>query len=154
MKRTACLLPCALLFFAVALPAHAAEDTLTDADLATLRGGFATAGGVTFDIGVTASAYVDGQLVLQNDLASLSAEGAQAAASISGEGGDTIIRQQLSGGLIGNVAANSASDRTIALHLDIAVVLPDFAATQGDLELSQLAARLNDDVGLALSSGN
>ena len=48
MKRTACLLPCALLFFAVALPAHAAEDTLTDADLATLRGGFATAGGVTF----------------------------------------------------------------------------------------------------------
>jgi hypothetical protein len=40
-----------------------------DSALAELRGGFVTAGGVTFDIGITTSTYINGQLALRTSIA-------------------------------------------------------------------------------------
>jgi len=106
MHKTVCGV-CAALSLAASAPGVAvAQDrpTISDADLADLRGGFLVAGGVTFDFGAVVRTYVDGQLALESRL-TWTETGAVTAQNV--------------GSIPGAVDLGAALDQALAAGLDL-----------------------------------
>ena len=106
LRRLLLALACgSIVSMAAALPTAAQDATsLTDTELADLRGGFLVAAGVTFDFGAVVRTYVDGQLALESRL------------TWSETGATT---QQVSGNIPGSLDLASAHDQALAAGLDL-----------------------------------
>lgn len=105
--RCASLLIAALLATGAASTAGAQDAEpapLSDTDLGGLRGGFLTAGGVTFDFGVVVRTYVDDRLALQTTL-----QWTPAGA----------VSEQVAGGVPGAVDLADAMDGLLADGIDL-----------------------------------
>lgn len=165
----------------IAVSADVAWLALSNSDLATVRGGYFSVGGLNFDFGATVRTYVDGTLALESTLTwtpggaqvtSASATGADlpqittiagvtglsfpssvARAVIRGStGGDTVVLQQLGPSQISSVVLNTADNRNIRQDTDITLVLPAFSAMQHDFALRSLNSAFSDQMTAALRS--
>jgi hypothetical protein len=151
MRRLALL----ALVYTFAAPAHAAPlhiPPLDDAALAAIRGGYISAGGVSFDFGAQISTFVDNKLVLQSRLSltdqGLATEQAGPGAvggsvSIPGQGGDTRVMQLIDPSRIAAVVLNTASNREIRQDTAITVVIPGLAGLQNQITQQKLGSQLN-----------
>jgi len=157
-------------------PAFSLEP-LNDSELADVRGGYLSAGGFTFDFGVLVQTWVDGTLALESTL-SLNSHGAvgsvkpgdvsnvtplaDAAISgldlqgihgegfaLSGNGGTTVLIQDVSQTSIRNLIVNTAQDRTIVQNTALTVVMPNLPELQQGMSLEHIRTSLDQ----ALNSG-
>jgi hypothetical protein len=180
-KSLAALLIGTALWTSLSGPAHAdmfeGLDTVAEAELEDARGGFLSAGGVSFNFGAVVKTFADGQLALstqlnwtdQGPMAAHSVTEAyagpnQAAAlaalalgSIDGgqavviNNGQTAIIHRIDSGTVQNLILNAAADQVFAQTIDITLTLPGFDATQQQIGLDLLGLRLNSEINAALA---
>lgn len=127
-------------------------------ELARVRGGYLSAGGLVFDFGAVVRTYVDGGLVMETTL-NWTPQGAQAlsgsvAPSVTDlAGGGTTVLHALGPSQLANVVLNTASNRDIRQDTDITLTLPGFASTQRDLQLHGLNAAFLDQMAATFRIG-
>jgi hypothetical protein len=153
----------------------AIAQTLSDAELESIRGGYIGINGMSFSLGAVMKSYVDGSVALESTM-TMDATGlattqqlgpaaqpltAQAAASIAlpvvpgaaivpGDGGVTAFLHTLGSDQITNMVVNTASGRLIQQTTDVTVTIPNLTALQQQLALAGFATRLHDMVGTGL----
>jgi hypothetical protein len=155
----------------------ALPEPLSNGELNGLRGGYISAGGFTFDFGVKLETLVDGTLALASTL-NLSGDGvtktttanlpgvvplAEAATRLTnlqnitgdglvleGNGGVTVLVQDLSLDSIRNLVVNTANDRHIVQNTDITLIVPNLDDLTKAASFSDLTSSLSHalDVGL------
>jgi hypothetical protein len=170
----------AVLGFTVAIaviPVFSAE-LVSDDELADVRGGFVSAGGINFDFGAVMHTYVDGSLVLSSQLV-LNEQGAttsyqlgqapnvipiENAASVGlnlgnieghgvvvlGNGGATAVVQTLNDSQVRNLVVNTAQGRNISQDTSLTFAIPNLTLLQQGMAFEQLKASLDQAVGRGL----
>ncbi|MDB5480242.1 MAG: hypothetical protein JWO83_1295 [Caulobacteraceae bacterium] len=142
-----------------------AATPMSDAELDDVRGGFVTAGGITFGFGAVEKTYVDGRLALLTTL-TLGDNGAIASLTTAGPGltaadpalaarlglaaggafslgGAVTLAQGVSGNQLLNLVINTASNKVIRQDTAVNLVLPNFT------QLSRSAAMFQTSAGLS-----
>lgn len=152
-------------------------STVSDAEMEDARGGFLSAGGVSFNFGALVKTFADGQLALSTQLnwtdqgpvathsiadpyagaSQAAALAALALASIGdGQGvvindGQTAIIHRIESGAVQNLILNAATDQVFAQTIDITLTLPGFETMQQQIGLDLLGLRLNSEINAALA---
>ncbi|WP_114817320.1 hypothetical protein [Brevundimonas bullata] len=149
---------------------------MTDAELADMRGGYLTAGGVVFDFGAIVRTYVDGALALETRLTwtptgpiteqvtgdlpgwttlipgqfgGLDLTGLPAGANglvLTDENGSTALVHNVLNGQLQNMVLNAANGRDIRQDMQVMLTLPNFEAMQRDYSLDRLGAQIGQDL--------
>ena len=157
-------------------------EPLANGELNALRGGYVSVGGYQFDFGVKLQTFVDGTLALASTL-TLSDQGLaetrsanlQGAVPLSeaatrlpnlaniagdglvleGNGGVTVLVQDLSLSSIRNLVVNTANDRNIVQNATVTLVVPNLQDLTQASSFNDLMSSLNQalDFGLLNSAG-
>ena len=166
-----CAAVCAIAVTSAARASDGAHPTMTDRELAEVRGGYLTSNGITFGFGATVSTFVDGTLALQSRLTVTDTgvlQGQTAGAStvtapsdaaalaglvgqgvvIPGNGGSSTIIHNLTGNQILGLVINSANNRMITQDTAVTLTLPQFNQLQQGSAAQQLSASLLGAVGV------
>jgi hypothetical protein len=146
-----------------------------DAALSQARGGFITAGGVTFDFGAVITTWQNGAVALQTML-SWTPQGpvathvvgapnmsdinaAQPVLTASGgvalvdPNGQTTILHMGAGGSIANGIITADSNQTFAQEIAVTITLPGFDAMQAGFQSDKMGIRLGADLSALLNAG-
>lgn len=150
-------------------------QTAAERDLADARGGYITAGGVTFDLGAVITTWRNGALALQTVLnwsptgvttahstggpvgGDLLATGLPALSSSGGiaitdpNGATTVLHMTGDGQFI-NTLVTSESNQVFAQDIAVTITLPGFDAVQTSLLSDRMGIRLNNELGDLLST--
>jgi hypothetical protein len=157
-------------------------EPLANGELNALRGGYISAGGYQFDFGVKLQTFVDGTLALASTL-TLSDQGLAETRSanvpgavplseaatrlpnlaniagdglvLEGNGGVTVLVQDLSLSSIRNLVVNTANDRNIVQNAAVTLVVPNLQDLTQASSFNDLMSSLNQalDFGLLNSAG-
>lgn len=157
-------------------PVSSAWVPMTDAELADMRGGYLTAGGVVFDFGAIVRTYVDGALALETRLTwtptgpiteqvtgdlpgwttlipgqfgGLDLTGLPAGANglvLTDENGSTALVHNVLNGQLQNMVLNAANGRDIRQDMQVMLTLPNFEAMQRDYSLDRLGTQIGQDL--------
>lgn len=149
---------------------------LSDAELADMRGGFLTAGGVVFDFGAIVRTYVNGALALETRLTwtpsgpvteqttgslpgwtpivpgqvgALDLTGLPAGASglvLHDEQGATALIHNVMNGQLQNMVLNAADGRDIRQDMQVMLTLPNFEAMQRDYSFDRIGTQISQDL--------
>jgi len=149
---------------------------MSDEDLGDMRGGFLTAGGVSFDFGAVVRTYVDGQLALETRLTwtPTGAVTEQITGSLPGwtplvlgqaggldlsglspgsnglvltdANGTTALVHNVLNGQLQNLVVNAADNRDIRQDMQVMLTLPNFDVMQQDFSVAQLGSQIFQDV--------
>ena len=183
MSRRTSLLRAAAVFALVTIAplsvAHADPfedcEIAEDAELADARGGFVTAGGVTFDLGAVISTWRNGALALQTVLnwsptgvttahstgapapgdvitAGLPALTANGGVAITDPDGATTVLHMTGDGQFLNTVITAQSNQVIAQDIAVTITLPGFDAMQSGFMSEKMGIRLNNELGDLLST--
>lgn len=170
---------CAAFLALSPLAAHAdpfADEVAADeSTLAEARGGFITAGGLTFDLGAVITTWRNGALALQTVLnwsptgvttahstgtpvagdilaPGLPALTASGGVAITDPDGATTILHLTGDGQFINTVITSQSEQTIHQDIALTITLPGFEAVQTSLMSDKMGLRLNAELGALLST--
>ena len=149
---------------------------MSDEDLGGMRGGFLTAGGVSFDFGAVVRTYVNGQLALETRLTwtptgpvteqvtgslpgwtpltpgqmgGLDLSGLSPGSSglvLTDANGTTALVHNVLNGQLQNLVVNAADNRDIRQDMQVMLTLPDFDVMQQDFSVGQLGSQIFHDV--------
>lgn len=149
---------------------------MSDDELGDMRGGFLTAGGVTFDFGAIVRTYVNGELALETRLTwtptgpvteqvagslpgwtpltlgqvgGLDLTGLSPGSSglvLSDANGTTALVHNVLNGQLQNLVVNAADNRDIRQDMQVMLTLPDFDLMQQDFAVAQLGSQIFQDV--------
>ncbi len=156
---------------------------LSDAELADMRGGFLTAGGVVFDFGAIVRTYVNGALALETRLTwtpagpvteqttgslpgwtpivsdqvgALDLTGLPAGASglvLNDENGTTALIHNVMNGQLQNMVLNAADGRDIRQDMQVMLTLPNFEDMQRDYSFDRIGTQISQDLAWASIRG-
>lgn len=151
-------------------------EPMSDEDLGEARGGFLTAGGVTFDFGAIVRTYVDGELALETRLTwtptgpvteqvagslpgwtpltpgqvgGLDLTGLSPGSSglvLTDANGTTALVHNVLNGQLQNLVVNAADNRDIRQDMQVMLTLPAFDTMQQDFALARLGSQIFQDV--------
>jgi hypothetical protein len=152
-------------------------EPLASGELNALRGGYISAGGYQFDFGVKLQTFVDGTLALASTL-TLNDQGLGATTTASlpgavplgeaatrvpnlanitgdglvleGNGGLTVLVQDLSLSSIRNLVVNTANDRNIVQNTDVTLVVPNLQDLAKASSFNDLMSSLNQALDFGL----
>lgn len=149
---------------------------LGEDELASVRGGLAIPLGLDIDFGAVVRTYVDGALALESKLnwtkggpqtevstpaearlidnaaaAGLSAPaGDWTGVVVPGDGGETMVLQDVTADRIANLVVNTANNREVRQDITVDLGIADLEQMQADFAGQQLQLRLQDAIGSAL----
>jgi hypothetical protein len=167
-------LAAAMLAFAPLAHADPFADCVVaeDSALADARGGFITAGGVTFDLGAVITTWQNGAIALQTMLnwtpqgpvtshvagaAELTARQpvltANGGVALVDPNGATTILHMGGAGPITNSIITADSNQTFAQNISVTITLPGFDAMQAGFQSDKMGIRLSEDLSALLEIG-
>ena len=149
-------------------------ETVAESDMADARGGFITAGGVTFDLGAVITTWRNGALALQTVLnwsptgvttahstgapvgdlvaTGLPALTASGGVAITDPNGATTVLHMTGDGQFINTVITSQSNQVIAQDIALTITLPGFDSVQAGFLSDKMGIRLNNELGDVLST--
>lgn len=149
---------------------------MSDEDLGDMRGGFLTAGGISFDFGAVVRTYVNGQLALETRLTwtptgpvteqvtgslpgwtpltpgqigGLDLSGLSPGSSglvLSDANGTTALVHNVLNGQLQNLVVNAADNRDIRQDMQVMLALPNFDTMQQDFSVARLGSQIFQDI--------
>lgn len=144
-------------------------EPLADEDLGSLRGGFFTAGGYTFDFGAIVRTTVDGQPALEQrltwtpngttieDVSGMPATQLPIGGiglDLSDASGTTLVGHRLVDGQIQGFIVNSGNNRDIGQDIQINLTLPGFDTVQKDMLAGRLGFSIDIEMANSLVTAN